>query len=173
MGREIRRVPPDFQHPRRFNNGNIGNNRTPDGYIPKYDGINYEKEALEWIIEFEKWRNDLDSRTENNKDEPYYFNIEPPPLREDYTDVKEEECTWYQLYETVSEGTPLSPPFETREELINYLTENGDFWHQREPEYHQKHSREIYEKFVNDDNPWAPSFVFCDGVIKEGIEAIK
>lgn len=35
---------------------------------------------------------------------------------------------WYQLYETVSEGTPLSPPFKTTEELINWLSNNVDYW---------------------------------------------
>lgn len=35
---------------------------------------------------------------------------------------------WYQLYETVSLGTPLSPPFATPEELINWLVNNTDFY---------------------------------------------
>jgi hypothetical protein len=42
-----------------------------------------------------------------------------------------QEMTWYQVYETVSEGTPVTPPFETQSELVEYLVANGDFWDQR------------------------------------------
>jgi hypothetical protein len=35
---------------------------------------------------------------------------------------------WYQLFENVSEGTPLSPPFENKEELIEWLVNNKDYW---------------------------------------------
>ena len=38
---------------------------------------------------------------------------------------------WFQLFETVSEGTPLSPPFATREELAAWLTNNVDYWGKR------------------------------------------
>jgi hypothetical protein len=38
-----------------------------------------------------------------------------------------EDATWYQLWETVSEGTPVTPPFATKEELVQYLVEHGDF----------------------------------------------
>jgi len=34
---------------------------------------------------------------------------------------------WYQLYEDISMGTPLSPAFVTKEELKNWLIENKDF----------------------------------------------
>lgn len=39
-----------------------------------------------------------------------------------------DEATHYQLYETVSEGTPLSPPFASKAELVEYLVERGDGW---------------------------------------------
>ena len=35
---------------------------------------------------------------------------------------------WYQLFEGVSEGTPLSPPFATKDELKKWLTDNKDYW---------------------------------------------
>lgn len=34
---------------------------------------------------------------------------------------------WYQLFETISEGTPLSPAFEKPQELVKWLTENKDY----------------------------------------------
>jgi hypothetical protein len=51
---------------------------------------------------------------------------EPPalPNPDDYMPTGE----WYQLFQTVSEGTPLSPPFETPEELVDWLSNNKDFW---------------------------------------------
>ena len=36
--------------------------------------------------------------------------------------------SWYQLYEVVTLGTPVTPAFATQEELITYMSEYGDFW---------------------------------------------
>lgn len=36
--------------------------------------------------------------------------------------------SWYQLFEDVTEGTPLSPPFKTKRELVEWLSNNKDFW---------------------------------------------
>ena len=44
-----------------------------------------------------------------------------------YRPWSEKDATWYQLWETVSEGTPVTPPFPTKEELVEYLVANGDF----------------------------------------------
>lgn len=49
-----------------------------------------------------------------------------------YTPVpvtEEEMNSWgYTLYETVSDGTPLTPVLETASELIDYLVSRGDYW---------------------------------------------
>jgi hypothetical protein len=37
----------------------------------------------------------------------------------------EARCTSYQLYENVSEGTPVSPIFSTQEELFAWLRSEG------------------------------------------------
>ena len=37
----------------------------------------------------------------------------------------------YQVYETVSEGTPVTPVFATKEELVEYLVKHGDAWDQK------------------------------------------
>ncbi len=44
-----------------------------------------------------------------------------PTLRPEY----EEEPTWFQVYETVSEGTPVTPPFATEQELSDYLVRHN------------------------------------------------
>jgi putative sterol carrier protein len=36
-----------------------------------------------------------------------------------------EEATHFMMYETCSEGTPISPAFSTIEELAHYLADNG------------------------------------------------
>lgn len=41
-----------------------------------------------------------------------------------FEDYDEDELGWC-LYQTVSEGTPVTPVFETKEELIEYLVEYG------------------------------------------------
>lgn len=54
------------------------------------------------------------------------------PTPEDYMpvfDVPEDELGWV-LYETVSEGTPVTPVFKTPEELIEHLTIIGQDWDQ-------------------------------------------
>ena len=37
---------------------------------------------------------------------------------------------WYQVYESVTEGTPVTPPFETLEELEEHLVREGDVFMQ-------------------------------------------
>jgi hypothetical protein len=39
--------------------------------------------------------------------------------------------SWWQVWETVSEGSPVTPAFATDDELIDYLVKNGDLWSQR------------------------------------------
>lgn len=96
MGREIRRVPLDWEHPKDVN----GN------YIPHYD-------------------QDLDSaKSSYNPDDGESFYEESYRLRK----WDEQEAVGYQLYESTSEGTPLSPVFETTDDLIEYITNDGDFW---------------------------------------------
>lgn len=60
----------------------------------------------------------------------------------------DEERDGYQLYETVSEGTPLTPSFATKAELVNYLVTVG-------PRNDGTLTRPQAEGIVNDE--WAPS----------------
>lgn len=116
MGREIRRVPAYWEHPR----------DTDGKYIPLRD--NYD----EALAEFE---HDIQARGLRGAIEDWGGG----PREDDYTHYGCQPCNWYQLYETVSEGTPLSPPFEKPEELIEYLVKHGDFW------YHKPWSQEAAE----------------------------
>ena len=68
----------------------------------------------------------------------------------------------WQVWETVSEGSPITPVFATPEKLVNYLVNVGA-WGRR-------YSREAAEAFVN--SGWVPSAICFPGVgFKENIEA--
>jgi hypothetical protein len=54
----------------------------------------------------------------------------------------------YQIWETVSEGSPVSPVFKSKEDLVEWLVEQGT-------------ARESAEGFANSE--WVPSFMATDG----------
>jgi hypothetical protein len=67
--------------------------------------------------------------------------------------------TGYQVYENVSDGTPVSPVFPSADELIAWLRAQGI-------------SREAVEAFLREG--FAPSFVInSDGGVVSGIESAK
>ena len=126
MGREIRRVPSDWQHPKRAN----GN------YIPLHDG--YEKAVAEWDEENDQWEKGFvrdwskhPERAFKPKDETSTGTYEEyagdRPEAGDYMLVghSAESRTHLMMYEDCSEGTPISPAFATPEELAHWLADNG------------------------------------------------
>lgn len=67
--------------------------------------------------------------------------------------------SWWQVWETVSEGSPVTPAFATDAELIDYLVVNGDARDQKRGD--GGWSRENAEKFVSVG--WAPSAMVVSG----------
>jgi len=63
----------------------------------------------------------------------------------------------WQLWETVSEGSPISPVFPTKGEFVEWLVSEG-------------YSEEAAVKFA--DVGWAPSAVLCNGKLKVNIESV-
>lgn len=115
MGREVRRVPADWQHP-----------RTSDGrYRPMYDQ-SFAEMAAEWKVAYAAWESGADpDRAEHPEYEYWEWNGDPPDrdyYRPDWTD---EERTHFQMYECTSEGTPISPVMESPEALARWLVENN------------------------------------------------
>ena len=137
MGREVRRVPKDWEHPR----DDFGND------IPLHDEV-YEDIALRWVEHCIAWENGTHEDCEEHKAEyPFWWEWDDgPPDRESYRPIYTSPPTHYQMYETVSEGTPVSPVFASKDELADWLVEE------------KGHTREAAEAFVDDG--WAPSFVF-------------
>lgn len=172
MGREIRMVPPNWDHPK----GLRPNGR--EGYQPMFDR-RFEDAAADWKEEFAKWESGERPSycTDEWKDREFWEYNGGPPDREYYRPWEDSEASWFQAWETVSEGTPVSPPFETKEELIEYLVANGDFWDQsRRREGHTTINcdpwpREAAERFVNGPG-WAPSFVSDSKGFRSGVEAL-
>ena len=48
-----------------------------------------------------------------------------------WTETEVPSGDWWQVWETVSEGSPVTPAFATAEELIEYLVTDGDAWDQK------------------------------------------
>ena len=152
MGREIRMVPPNWQHPQRTDSYG----RT--GLQPMHDRT-FAEAAKEWKDGFAAWERgerpayctDEDHRTM----EYWEWNGGPPEDRAYYRPWSPEEATWVQVWETVSEGTPVTPPFATKEELIAHLVKYGDDWDRNRGHggWPEKNAR----KFVEDG--WAPSMI--------------
>ena len=139
----------------------------------------YLKDLEEWIEGHRKWEAGEDEYRKKYPEYRYYAQWEgdPPDVEYYRPPWSKEEATWYQVYETVSEGTPVTPPFETQQELIDYLVKNGDFWDQKRREEGkfdldcQPWSREQAEKFVLGSG-WAPSFVIQGGKVMTGVQAL-
>ena len=165
MGREIRRVPKGWEHPR-------------DGrgdYRPMHDE-DYGTAIAKWVENHTLW---LVGKHPDQKDNPtatakykYYaeWNGDAPDVAYYRPKWPEEERICFQVYETVSEGTPVTPVFETKEALAEHLVRYGDDWSDGEG-----FSREAAEAFVKEE--WAPSMTMQrvgDQVsIKRGIESCE
>jgi len=93
----------------------------------------FEHAAKEWKDGFAKWEGgERPEYCDPDDAKLEFWEWEGgPPDREYYRPWKDEEATWFQVWETVSEGTPVTPPFATREELAAHLAEYGDDWDRR------------------------------------------
>lgn len=150
MGREIRKVPPNWDHPKSMRS--YGR----EGFQPMYDE-RFEDAAAKWKADYAAWEAGEKLKHPNGDGSlmEFWEWDGGPPDREYYRPWTDAEATWLQVWETVSEGTPVSPPFATPEELIDYLAEHGDFWDQKRGDGPWK--RANAERFVK--SGWAPSLI--------------
>ncbi len=109
MGREVRRVPADWQHP------NYDRWTGQEGDKPLHDGDRYQGDHDEFMAKL---------NAEGLQAAIDYFGGAPD--ENDYMPRwSPEERTHFMMYEDTSEGTPISPAFATPEELARWLAENG------------------------------------------------
>lgn len=158
MGREIRRVPPSWKHPENVYCPHLNGHKWSHGdgpcFQPLYDE-SYDLAAQTWIKEFKKFK-------PSAKTAKYFWDWSGMPPKQEYyrPEWKKGTATWFQVYETVSEGTPVTPPFETQDELIAYLSTKGDFWDHRRGD--GPWTRANAEAFVKEDG-WVPSMMMAPG----------
>lgn len=146
MGREVRRVPPNWEHPQEGSSSKK--------FKPMFD-ITYADARKDWLDGL------ADHKPEEHDGLDYWEYNGNPPEREDYRTYSDAEATWFQVYETVSEGTPVTPPFETKDELVQYLATHGDLWDQRRG--NGGWPVENARAFVN--SGWAPSMIINGGKV--------
>lgn len=77
---------------------------------------------------------------------------------DEWTGVEPPTGEGWQVWETVSEGSPITPVFPTKEALIDALVRDG-------------HSRKAAENFA--EAKWAISMTMSGGVIKSGIDSCE
>lgn len=160
MGREVRRVPANWQHPK--------DERTGD-YIPLFDG-DFATVAAEWDAANAAWeRGEFPEYADaESKKLPYDRWSGQRPYSGDYMpNWPAEQRTHLMMYETTSEGTPISPAFETPEQLARWLADTGASAF--------GNSTASYEAWLSvAQGGYAPSAVYtpATGLIS-GVEAMK
>ena len=143
MGRKVRMVHKDWSHPK-TEKGN---------YKPLHGG--YKSDAAEFLEMANK---------DGLQEAVDYMGC---PDKEDYMpDWDEAEKTHLIMYEDTTEGTPISPAFETPEELAKWLADNGASSFGS--------STATYEQWLPVcKGGWAPSLVFSSKGLQSGVEAIS
>ena len=99
MGREIRKVPEGWEHPR-FSAEDSPSEKAIGSYRPQFQETREQRAASD-----------------------------PEDGQGDEGDYRSEDQAggdWHQLYENTTEGTPRSEPFATLEELLDHLATQGD-----------------------------------------------
>lgn len=119
MGREIRRVPKGWEHPK----------DTQGHLIPLHDE-EFDVVARKWLEDCAAWDEgahpDLLEKRTTKEEAPYFWLwSDNPPRPEHYRLKWNEEPICFQIYENVTEGTPVSPVFETETEMREWLIAQG------------------------------------------------
>lgn len=168
MGREVRKVRADWKHP------------TTDGkenYIPLHEDsftdaqTKWDEAKRQWDAGFTRdWSADgIAFKAKDAEDTETYeeYAGERPTQYEYMPYWKPEERTHLQMYETCTEGTPISPVMETPEELARWLADNGASSFGS--------STASYEDWLATiKQGWAPSAVFSPSTgLISGVEATK
>lgn len=133
MGREVRMVPPGWEHPHEPGTYSDGSRR----HVPLLKGP-YSERLAEWdegarrweageVADWSKWpEHGWKPRAADMSCETYEDRNGPRPEPQDYMpEWPEGTATMLVMYESTSEGTPISPAFATPEGLARWLADNG------------------------------------------------
>jgi len=140
MGREVRRVPKGWNHP-----------KDGDRFTPLFDG---------YVAALASFQDDINkmglARAIN-------WNGGGPQANDYMPDWPVSERTHYMMYEDTSEGTPISPAMESPEALAHWLADNGASSFGRSTATYE-------QWLTICRGAWAPSMVMEGGVMKSGVE---
>ncbi len=116
MGREVRMVSKDWEHPK--------SDRPNREYVPLHTGFNVS--VAEWDKENNDWKCGIFPTYADEADRNLSYSEwgGSRPVQEDYM-PEFENADYYMMYETCTEGTPISPAFKTQEELATWLCSTG------------------------------------------------
>lgn len=166
MGRAVRRVPADWQHPE-IEKPDWRTGRMIKSYQPMFDRP-FGPAMQEWYEEWQKW--ERGERPEYCSEEAakmsyLEWNGGPPDPAYYRPDWPEKSRTQLMMYEDTTEGTPISPAFVTPEELARWLSDTGASAFASETA--------SYEAWLNiARGGWAPSMVFSpDSGFQNGVSA--
>ena len=145
MGREVRRVPANWQHPTDECTGH---------HKPLLKG--YEQDAKEF----------MEKANAEGLQAAIDWHGQAPDKNDYMPDWPENERTHYMMYEDTSEGTPISPAFATPEELARWLADTGASAF--------GDSTASYESWLRvARGGWAPSAVYTPEYgLQSGVEAL-
>jgi len=141
MGREVRRVPKGWKHP--MENGK---------YKPLL-GRSYSDEAADF----------LSMANKQGLQEAVDYYGRAPDVNDYMPEWPESERTHLMMYEDTSEGTPISPAFETPEELARWLADNG-------ASAFGSMTASYEEWLATCKGAWAPSMVMEGNRMMSGVE---
>lgn len=160
MGREIRMVPEGWEHPK----------SERGGFQPMHD-CSYQEKAQEWWDCATAYHaKDLDGLEELDvymgdkpdevlRDHPWYWEwTGSPPDPDYYRPEFTAPADHVQMYETVSEGTPVSPVFATKGQLAQWMVDELGY------------SEDAAAGFC--ESGWAPSGVGCATGYHDGITGL-
>lgn len=193
MSREVRRVPMDWRHPMHWReqwDPAKGRTRTmlvPRPLLDDYNGAlrSWESDGAElarrdgfgWTFWSERCLRDGKPYDEWPDHEPVTvrdadhlhelltaYHERQRPDRDDYMpDFPEGTATGWCMYETTSEGTPISPVFDTPEALARWLADTGA------SAFGGRTA--TYEQWLSTIRQgWAPSAVTIGGALLSGVE---
>ncbi len=158
MGRQVRRVPPGWEHPK--NDGG--------SFIPLR-----EDSPAAWDLAAAKWAEGLcnDYRggwePKSQRDDMTYTEWagERPDPAECMPEWQDAERTHYMMYEDTTEGTPISPAFASPEELAHWLAATG-----ASAFGGMTASYEGWLRVAN--GGFAPSLIISDGAMSSGVDGL-
>jgi len=175
MGREVRMVPADYVHPVYSEEETWEHPRLRGRFKPLFYATpeKFAETVAQYKLQKAQWKKgytldwvsgDFVPKSVEESCATFSEWYGEPPQASDYMLIPKEQQTHYMMFETVTEGTPISPVFPTAEALAKWLAETGA--------NAGAYSTATYEQWLNVcKGGYAPSMIIANGKIMSGVEA--